>query len=132
MELVIRIVVTLLYPGNTLPCMPDVKRDEVGRRVFLLKQQRSVEEAIAIIRSAQGKKWNDISEEDLGSLHLILEELWLQTDRDTWKRYSFSRLTLNDIMSIIRMGYSVKNGTLPKNEAINLLREIVGRTITYA
>jgi hypothetical protein len=112
--------------------MPDVKRDEVGRRVFQLKQQRSVEEAIAIIRSAQGRKWSDISEEDLGSLRLILEELWLQTDRETWKSYSFSRLTLNDIFSIIRMGYSVKNGMLPKKEALNLLGEIFGHTTTHA
>ncbi|HIJ06471.1 MAG: Uncharacterized protein XE11_1558 [Methanomicrobiales archaeon 53_19] len=112
--------------------MPDVKRDEVGRRVFQLKQQQSVEGAIAIIRSAQGKKWNDISEEDVGSLRLMLEELWLQADRETWKSYSFSRLKLNDILSIVRMGYSVKNGMLPKKEALNQLSEIFGRTTSDA
>lgn len=110
--------------------MPDVKRDEVGRRVFLLKQQRSVEEAIAIIRSAQGKRWNNLSEEDVGMLRLVLGELWLQADRETWKSYSFSRLTLNDIISLIRMGYSVKNGTLSKKEAESLFRELFGRTTT--
>lgn len=125
-------VPTLLYPCDTLPCMPDVKRDEVGRRVFQLKQQQSVEGAIAIIRSAQGKKWNDISEEDVGSLRLMLEELWLQADRETWKSYSFSRLKLNDILSIVRMGYSVKNGMLPKKEALNQLSEIFGRTTSDA
>ncbi|MDG6250634.1 hypothetical protein [Methanocalculus sp.] len=108
--------------------MPDVKRDEVGRRVFLLKQQRSVEGAIAIIRSAQGKKWNDISEEDVGSLRQMLEELWMQADRETWKSYSFSRLTLNDIRVIIQIGYSLKNGMLTKKDAQNQLSEIFGRT----
>ncbi|WP_460371580.1 hypothetical protein [Methanocalculus sp. MC3] len=124
----IRMVPTLLYPCDTLPCMPDVKRDEVGRRVFLLKQQRSVEGAIAIIRSAQGKKWNDIPEEDVGSLRQMLEELWMQADRETWKSYSFSRLTLNDIRVIIQIGYSLKNGMLTKKDAQNQLSEIFGRT----
>ncbi|MCQ1539050.1 hypothetical protein FTO68_08670 [Methanocalculus taiwanensis] len=112
--------------------MPDVKRDEVGRRVFQLKQQQSVDGAMAIMRTAQGRKWNDISEEDVGSLRLMIEELWLEVDRETWKRYSFSRLTLNDILSIVRMGYSVKNGTLPKKEALNQLSEICGRTTSDA
>lgn len=118
----------LLYPCDILPSMPDVKRDEVGRRVFLLKQQRSVEEAIAIIRSAQGKRWNNLSEEDVGMLRLVLGELWLQADRETWKSYSFSRLTLNDIRVIIQIGYSLKNGMLTKKDAQNQLSEIFGRT----
>lgn len=112
--------------------MPDVKRDEVGRRVFQLKQQQSVDGAMAIMRTAQGRKWNDISEEDVGSLRLMIEDLWLEVDRETWKRYSFSRLTLNDILSIVRMGYSVKNGTLPKKEALNQLSEICRRTTSDA
>jgi len=112
--------------------MPDVKRDEVGRRVFQLKQQQSVEGAIAIIRTAQGRKWNEISEEDVGSLRQMLEELWLEADRETWKSYSFSRLTLNDIRVIIQIGYSLKNGMLTKKEAQNQLREIFGRTTSDA
>lgn len=128
----VRVVPTLLYPCDILPCMPDVKRDEVGRRVFQLKQKRSVEEAIAIIRSAQGKRWNDLAEDDVEIFRVVLEEFWLQTDREDWKSFSFSRLSPDDILSIIRMGYSVKNKTLPKKEADSRLREIFGRTVKGA
>ncbi|WP_343089162.1 hypothetical protein [Methanocalculus natronophilus] len=104
--------------------MPEVPRDGIGRRVFQLKQQRSVEQAIAIIRTTLGEKWMGFSEDDVNALRMILEELWLQTPRSTWKNYSFSRLTYTDIQTITRIGHSRMRDLMSKKEATNQLNQI--------
>ncbi|WP_346866390.1 hypothetical protein [Methanocalculus sp. MSAO_Arc2] len=110
--------------------MPEVPRDEIGRRVFQLKQQRSVEQAIAIIRTTLGEKWMSVTEEDLSALRLVLEELWIQTDRTKWKNYSFSRLTFNDVQLMIRIGHSRMRDMMSKKEALQQINQILGSTAT--
>jgi len=101
--------------------MPEVPQGEIGRRVFQLKKESSVDEAIAKIRNRLGQDWIDLSEEDIRALHRMLGDLWVYTDRDTWQRYSFAKLTNSDVLTIIRLGHSIGSGTIHEKTAIDQL-----------
>ncbi|KUG19325.1 MAG: hypothetical protein KO206_09015 [Methanomicrobiaceae archaeon] len=109
--------------------MPEVPQDEIGRRVFQLKKERSVDAAAATIRNTLGEEWLRLAEEDISALRRMLGDLWLYTDRKTWEKYSFSRLTHDDVRTIIRIGQSVERGAIHEKAAIDQITRMFSAQI---
>jgi len=105
--------------------MPDVARGEIGRRVFQLKKEKSVEEALAIIRNSIAQEWRSLTEEDIHYMRRMLGDLWVYIDRTTWEQYSFSRLTCHEIGIIIQTGRSVSEGRIQEKAAIEEISKLL-------
>jgi len=105
--------------------MPDVARGEIGRRVFQLKKEKSVEEAMAIIRNSIAQEWRSLSEEDIQYIRRMLGDLWVYIDRTTWEQYSFSMLTCHDVGIIIRTGRSVSDGRMQEKAAVEEIARLL-------
>lgn len=109
--------------------MPDVARGEIGRRVFQLKKEKSVEEALAIIRNSNADDWRSLSEEDIGHIRRMLGDLWVYIDRTTWEHYSFSTLKCHEIGIIIRTGRAVSKGKLQEKAAVEEVARLLSSHI---
>ncbi len=90
--------------GRSELYMPEVSRTEIGRRIYRLHQEKSVEEAIEKIRQKMGTDWKNFTKEDIHSLNFILGETWVFVERDVWEKIAFTKLSFDDVRNLIRIG----------------------------
>lgn len=106
-----------IYPGLRNPpsgkgdLMPEVSRDEIGRRMFQLKKEKAAEKALLSIRDHLGPSWESLAPDEIAALSHILGEMWGVTKRDVWGAYIFSSLTISDVRALIRMDKDTPGGT---------------------
>jgi len=84
--------------------MPDVSRTEIGRRLFSLQKEKSIEQAIEKIRKNLGDEWKDFSAEEIELLKHALGDAWVFIERDVWEKIAFSRLSKRDVMDLVTIG----------------------------
>jgi hypothetical protein len=103
--------------------------DTLGRRLFQIQKEKAVEDAFEKIRHRMGTEWNLVSMSDSDVLKEILGEVWTSIDRHRWGTYSFSKLSINDIKSLITIGKEVKVKPPLTNDMLKSLDNILNKTI---
>jgi hypothetical protein len=103
--------------------------DTLGRRLFQIQKEKAVEDAVEKIRYRMGTEWNSVSSSDSDVLKEILGEVWTSVDRHRWGTYSFSKLSKNDLNSLITIGKEVKAKPPLTNDLLKSLDNILNRTI---
>jgi hypothetical protein len=109
--------------------MSEITDDTLGRRLFQVQKEKAVEDALEKIRHRLGTEWNSVSPSDSAVLKDILGEVWTSIDRHRWGTYSFSKLSKNDISSLIITGKVVKANPPLTNDLLKSLDNILSRTI---
>lgn len=107
--------------------MPEVTREEMGRRLFMVRKEKAVESAIDIIRQKLGQDGITIPVSDIEALQGILGEMWVLLSRSTWEQYSFSRLKKADITEIISIGRGWREKKLTEQQAVDAFNRIFSR-----
>jgi hypothetical protein len=105
--------------------MPGVTDDERGRRIFQIHKERAVETAVTKIRQNLGSDWDAFSQQDIQTLNYILGEAWVSIERSVWEQSAFTRLTRNDLETIIRIGNEVKSKKIREETAIDEICRIL-------
>jgi len=108
--------------------MTNVTDDNLGRRLFQIQKEKAVEDALEKIRRVTGTDWKAISTADTDILKEILGELWTSIDRPRWGSYRFSKLSKEDIASLIAQGKYIKNIHTMTDEDLRSLDTIISRT----
>jgi hypothetical protein len=103
--------------------------DTLGRRLFQIQKEKAIEDAVEKIRHRMGIEWNSVSSSDSEVLKEILGEVWTSVDRQRWGTYSFSKLSKNDLNSLITIGKEVKAKPPLTNDLLKSLNNILNRTI---
>ncbi|MFH1736618.1 MAG: hypothetical protein ABH838_01840 [Actinomycetota bacterium] len=88
---------------------PDVSDEDVGMRSWHIQREKAVERAVEKIRHKLNANWKDIKTEDIDVLNWILSEVWGFVGRNEWEDFSFSGLSLPDVLKIVRLGKQVIN-----------------------
>ena len=95
----------------------------------MVQKEKAVEDAFEKIRRRMGPEWSSFSTSDWDILKNILGEVWTSIDRHRWGTYSFSKLSKNDINSLITIGREVKAKSLLTNDGLKSLDNILSKTI---
>lgn len=103
--------------------------DTLGRRLFQVQKEKAVEDAIEKARRRIGSEWSSFSTADCDILNNILGEVWTSIDRHRWSTYSFSKLSKNDISSLISIGKVVKAKPPLTEDLLKSLDNILSKTI---
>jgi hypothetical protein len=109
--------------------MPNVTSDERGRRIFQIHKEKAVENAVAKLRQNLGSDWEAFSQQEIQTLHSILGEAWVSIERSVWEQTAFTRLTRNDLKTIIRIGNEVKSKDIREETAIDEICRILKGSI---
>jgi hypothetical protein len=117
--------VTEYFPQNT--SMSGSTDDNLGRRLFQVQKEKAVEEAFEKLRRGLSAQWNSISSTDSEILKEVLGEVWTSIDRHRWGTYRFSKVSAEDLKSLIVLGKEMKSQYSPTYERIRQLDEILGR-----
>lgn len=94
-----------------------------------MQKEKAVEDAFEKIRRKIGPEWSSFSASDCNVLKNILGEVWTSIDRHRWGTYSFSKLSKNDIDSIITIGKEVNAKPPLTNDKLKALDNILSKTI---
>ncbi len=99
--------------------MPEVKDEEVGRRLFQIHKEKAVEVAIEKIRRKMSSEWQSFTSSDIDVLKHILGEAWVSIKRAEWEDISFTKLTKRDLQAIIQVAKQVSNKEKAEKIAID-------------
>ncbi|MEL7667052.1 MAG: hypothetical protein AAGU73_02475 [Actinomycetota bacterium] len=80
---------------------PDVTDEDIGMRAFQMRKAQAVERATERIRQGLQADWGMFTQRDLADLDWLLGELWAYEKRADWNDLHFSKLTADDIKSMI-------------------------------
>jgi predicted DNA-binding protein (UPF0278 family) len=100
--------------------------DNLGRRLFQVRKEKAVEEALEKIRRGSTVQWNSISPTDSDILKDVLGEIWTSIERHRWSAYRFSKVSAQDLKSLIILGKEMKSQYSPSDEKIRQMDRILG------
>jgi hypothetical protein len=109
--------------------MYETNDDNLGRRLFQVQKEKAVEDALEKIRRRLGPEWSSFSTADCDVLKETLGEIWTSIERHRWGTYSFSKLSKNDINSLISIGKEVNAKPHLTNDLLKSLDNILIKTI---
>ena len=98
--------------------MPDVSRTEVGRRIFQLRKEKSVEKAVDMIRQHLGPDWKSFSQDEIKIVQYLLGNAWVYIERSTWDSFAFSKITDRDMRAIIYIGHELELKKIDEKKAL--------------
>jgi hypothetical protein len=110
--------------------MPDVSRTEVGRRIFQLKKEKSVEKAIEMIRQHLKEDWKSYSQDEIKIVQSLLGNAWVYIERSTWDSYAFSKITDRDMRTMIHIGHELELKKIDEKKALNDVTAILDHLIS--
>ena len=99
--------------------MPEVKYEEVGRRLFQIHKEKAAEAVVEKIRRTMPLEWTSFTSSDIDLLKHILGEAWVSITRTEWEGISFTKLTKNDLQGIIQVAKQVGNKEKAEKMAID-------------
>jgi len=104
---------------------PDVTDEDIGMRAFQLRKAKAVERAMERIRQGLKADWGMFTQRDLDDLDWILGELWAYEKRADWEDLHFSKLTAEDVQSLIADGRALRNEPHNTVEALERIGDLV-------
>jgi len=99
--------------------MPEVRDEEVGRRLFQIHKEKAVEVALEKIRRKMPLEWKSFTSSDVDILKYILGEVWVCIKRSEWEAISFAKLTKKDLEAILHVAKQVSNKEKPEKVAVD-------------
>ena len=104
--------------------MSEITNEELGRRRFQIQKEKAVELAVEKIRRGKHPQWESLSPKDLQILKDILGDIWTITDRTRWESITFSKLSPQNIESLIDIGKKIENNYCTAETAAKFLEDI--------
>ena len=105
--------------------MPDVSQKEIGRRMYHVHREKSVEEAIKKIKHGVGTEWISFTREDIELLGHLLQCTWNVIDQKIWADVLFGNMKKNDVRKILSYGEGVGPGKNPEPAAVAEIKKIL-------
>lgn len=105
--------------------MPEATQAEVGRRLYHVHREKTVEYAMKQMQQGLGPDWKSFSEGDRAVLTHLLQCTWNKIDQKAWEKIPFSRITADDLRRILSYGEGVRPGRNPAPEAVAEIRTIL-------
>jgi hypothetical protein len=81
--------------------MPDVSKEEIGRRMFQLHKDKNVEQVILKVRDTIGADWKSFTQEEVRLFERLLGMGWTHMEKAKWEKIPFATMTKEDVKRIL-------------------------------
>jgi len=105
--------------------MPDVTQAEVGRRLYHVHREKTVEGSMKLMQQGIGAEWKSFSENDVELLLHLLQCTWNTIDQKVWDKIPFAKITAGEVRQILSHGEGVCPGCNPAPEAVAKIKKIL-------
>jgi hypothetical protein len=108
--------------------MPEVTQAEVGRRLYHVHREKTVEGAVKLMQQGIGAEWKSFTEEDVALLLHLLQCTWNAIDQKAWDKIPFVKISASEVRQILSHGDCVAPGHNPKPEQVEAVKKILLKT----
>jgi len=105
--------------------MPEVSQAEVGRRLYHVHREKTVERAIKQMQQGLGAEWKSLSEANVALLTHLLQCTWNRIDQKIWDQIPFTNTRADDVRKILSYGEGVRPGRNPAPDAVAEIKKIL-------
>ncbi|HOX34460.1 MAG TPA: hypothetical protein PLO06_02060 [Methanoregulaceae archaeon] len=84
--------------------MAGISSEELGRRRFQVLRDKAAEDALEKIRKSMAGRGRQLTSEESATIRDVLREIWSGIDQHAWEKFSFTKLSEDDIRSTVLMG----------------------------
>jgi len=104
---------------------PDVSDEDIGMRAFHLRKEKAVERALERLRFGLRDAWSLFSSTDGADLAWVMGELWAYEKRADWENLRFSKLTPEDVRTIVTYAHQLRTAPVNTVETLELIGDII-------
>jgi len=104
---------------------PDVRDEDIGMRAFQMRKAKAVERAMDRLRQGLRAEWAMFTQRDLSDLGWILGELWAFEKRADWEDLHFSKLTAEDVVTIVGIARTLREDPTNTVETLESVGDII-------
>jgi hypothetical protein len=94
-------------------------------RAFQIRKAKAVERAMDRLRQGIRESWGQFTQRDLADLGWMIGELWAYEKRADWEELHFSKLTTEDVVSIIATSRELRDDPHNTVETLELVGDII-------
>jgi hypothetical protein len=105
--------------------MPDVSKEEIGRRMFQLHKDKSVERVIQKVKDNIGPEWKSFTEDEVRLLERLLGMAWANLEQSTWVKIPFASMTKEDIKRILNVGKCIDLEKTSQRTVVDNLQKVL-------
>jgi len=105
--------------------MPEATQAEIGRRLFHVRREKKVEQAIKQMQQGIGAEWKAYTQEKIVLLGHLLQCTWNTIDQEIWEKIPFAHAKKGDIDRILSFGTDVRPGRNPSQENVAEIKKIL-------
>lgn len=104
---------------------PDVRDEDIGMRAFELRKAKAVERALERLRQGIRNEWGMFTQRDLNDLSWMIGELWAYEKRADWDELHFSKLTSEDVTTIVDISRGLRENPHNTVETLERVGDII-------
>ncbi|MRR11074.1 hypothetical protein EG835_00965 [bacterium] len=104
---------------------PDVRDEDIGMRAFELRKAKAVERALERLRQGIRSEWGMFTQRDLSDLSWMIGELWAYEKRADWEELFFSKLTSEDVTTIVGIARGLRENPHNTVETLERVGDII-------
>jgi len=105
--------------------MPEATQEEIGRRLFHVRREKKVEQAIKQMQQGIGPEWKSFTQEKIVLLGHLLQCTWNTIDQEIWEKIPFAHVKTNDVDRILSFGTEVRPGRNPSQDNVAEIKKIL-------
>ena len=105
--------------------MPDVTKTEIGRRMYQLHKEKSVEKIIEKIRDNIGHDWKSFTGDEIHLLERLLSAAWANIEQSNWDKIQFSRMSKDDVRRILDVGKYIDLDKTPQHALVAEVEKVL-------
>jgi len=103
----------------------DVRDEDIGMRAFQIRKAKAVERAMDRLRQGIKAEWGMFTQKDLADLGWMIGELWAFEKRADWEDLKFSKLTSEDVQTIIEISRGLREDPHNTVETLEHVGDII-------
>ena len=105
--------------------MPDVSRTEIGRRMYQVHKEKTVEKAVEKMRASAGQDWKLFTQDDVHLLERLLGAAWSAMDQKQWEKIPFAKMNREDVRKILDVARYIDIEKTPWREIADSLEKVL-------
>ena len=105
--------------------MPDVTKTEIGRRMYPLHKEKSVEKIIEKMRNNVGPDWKSFTGDEIHLLERLLSAAWANAEQSKWDKIPFSRISKDDVRRILDVGKYIDLDKTPQHTVVAEVEKVL-------
>jgi hypothetical protein len=105
--------------------MPDFTQADIGRRMYQLHKEKSVERTTEMLRESLGSDWKAFTDADIHLLEQLIGDVWVGFDRVLWEKIRFDLMKKDDVDRLLTIGKYMVMDKTPKTQVLDEVQKIL-------